>query len=330
MAAVVLFFSLRAPVPGRRDPTPSTKGRPMTPSLPRRAALAALVPLLALPLAACGTEDTGNASSPDASATAGQPKREFTALERKFDAKLGVYALDTGSGKEIAHRPDTRFAHASTFKALLAGVILKQTSAADLDERVEYTEQDLPEYSPITERHASDGMTLRELCDAAVRHSDNGAANLLIRHLGGPAELQKALRTGGDRVTHTDRYETEMSAAEPGDVRDTSTPRALAGSLRTYALQDALPARKRTMLTDWLKRNTTGDDLIRAGAPKGWKVGDKTGNGGYGTRNDIAVVWPPKSDPIVLAVLSKRDTKNAEHDDALVADAAEVALEALA
>ncbi len=136
--------------------------------------------------------------------------------------------------------------------------------------------------------------------------------------------MQDALRALGDNVTRCDRYEVALSDAVPGDLRDTSTPRALATDLRAYVLGTTLSADKRAVLTDWLKRNTTGDKAIRAGAPDGWTVGDKTGTGGYGTRNDIAIVWPPRAAPIALAVLSRRDTKDAERDDALIARAAKV------
>src|SRR5699024_3498919 len=130
-------------------------------------------------------------------------------------------------------------------------------------------------------------------------------------------------------VTHRARYETEMSEAGPGDERDASTAEALAGSLEAFALGDVLPEEHREVLVDLMVRNTTGEDLIRAGVPEGWTVGDKTGNGGYGTRNDIGVLWPEEGDPIVLAVLSSRDEEGAEHDDALIAEATEVVVEAL-
>src|SRR5690606_18374383 len=128
----------------------------------------------------------------------------------------------------------------------------------------------------------------------------------------------------------TDRYEIEMSESAPGDTRDTSTPRSIGTSLRTFVLDEALPEDERTTLTEWLVENTTGDALIRAGIPEGWVVGDKTGNGGYGTRNDIAVAWPPDGDPVVIAVLSTRGQEGADHDDQLIADAAAVVVDALA
>jgi beta-lactamase class A len=184
-------------------------------------------------------------------------------------------------------------------------------------------------YSPITEPHAGKGMTLRELCDAAVRYSDNTAGNLLLKRLGGPAGFARALRDLGDRVTNPVRIETDLNEARPGDERDTSTPRALATDLRAYVLGDALSAEDRTLLSGWLRANTTGDELIRAGVPAGWQVGDKTGSGGYGTRNDIAVLWPPDGAPVVLAILTTRDEKDAEYDERLIVEATKATVEAL-
>lgn len=304
----------------------------------RRTALATLAGLAAIPLTGCqSASSTKDASTKPADrpsvSVSGAPHdtaRAFAELERKFDAKLGVYAVDTGSGQIVTNRPDERFAYASTCKAFLAAAVLDKRSLTQLDRRVRYDRGDLVGHSPITEKNLGTGLTLRELCDAAVRHSDNGAANLLFHELGGPAGLQAALRAIGDQVTRCDRYEVELSEATPGDLRDTSTARALATDLRTYVLGDALTTDKRALLTDWLKRNTTGDKLIRAGAPEGWQVGDKTGTGGYGTRNDIAVVWPPKAAPIAMAVLSRRDIRDAERYDELIARAAEVTLKALA
>ncbi len=166
-------------------------------------------------------------------------------------------------------------------------------------------------------------LTLAELCDAAVRFSDNSALNLLLRELGGPAGLDAALEQVGDTVTEVARDEPGLNSAVPGDPRDTTTPRALAGSLRAYALDAASPE-DGEQLMDWLRRNTTGDALVRAGVPVDWDVGDKTGIGAYGTRNDVAVLTPPGRAPIVLAVMSSRDEPDADHDDALIAEAARV------
>ncbi|MEW2475300.1 class A beta-lactamase [Micromonospora gifhornensis] len=287
-------------------------------------------------LTACSTDTPAAPASPDTSSATppGTPSAapvavDFGPLEQEFDARLGVYAVDTGTGRTIEHRADERFAYASTFKALAAAAVLKATTAEELDQVVRYSRDDLVTYSPITEQHVATGMTLRAIADAAVRYSDNTAGNLLFDRLGGPAGFKQALRDIGDDVTEPARIETALNAATPGDVRDTSTPRALATSLRAYAVDDALTTEDRDVLVDWLKRNTTGEKVIRAGTPDGWVVGDKTGSGGYGTRNDIAVIWPPDREPIVLAVLSSRDAEDAGTDDALLARAAELTLNAL-
>lgn len=258
-----------------------------------------------------------------------QLHRKFAELENKYDARLGVYAIDTGTNQKVSYRPQERFAYASTFKALAAGALLHEYSIDELDELVKYNNEDIVPYSPVTQLHVDTGMTLREIAEAAVRYSDNTAGNLLLEKLGGPKGFETALRKIGDNITQVDRYETELNSAVPGDARDTSTAKALATSLQAFAVSDLLPTEKRTILTDWMRGNATGDALIRAGAPTGWEVADKSGAGSYGTRNDIAVVWPPNRAPIVIAVLSSRETQNATYDNALIAEAAKVALNSL-
>ncbi|KKB35259.1 Beta-lactamase class A [Bacillus thermotolerans] len=253
----------------------------------------------------------------------------FIQLEKEFDAQIGVYAIDTGTDQTIEYRPEERFAFASTYKALAAAILLKQNSLEELEKVITYTEDELVPYSPVTEKHVDTGMTLLELGEAAVRFSDNTAGNLLFEAVGGPQGFEQALRQIGDDVTEADRLEPDLNKFTPGDTRDTSTPRALATSLQVFAVGGLLSGDKRELFTDWLKGNATGDPLIRAGAPEGWEVGDKSGAGSYGTRNDIAVVWPPNRKPIVMAVLSRHHTEDAAYDDELIAQAAKITLNAL-
>ncbi|WUL16883.1 class A beta-lactamase [Amycolatopsis sp. NBC_00355] len=296
----------------------------------RRAALAAtaLVTLTACaaPEAAppARTPSSQSSSQPPASLVA-QP--DFAALETRFDARLGVYAIDTGSGREVTRHADDRFGYASTHKVFSSGAVLQRTGLPGLGKVLRYTRADLQEYSPITEKHVDTGISLRDAMDAALRYSDNTAANLLFRELGGPAGLGAALRGIGDTTTHADRTEPGLNDLAPGDIRDTSTPRAMAASLRAFTLGSALPPEKRAVLTGMMRANTTGGALIRAGAPAGWAVADKTGTGSYATRNDIAVVWPSGRAPIVLVIMSDRKTEDAKYDDRLIAAAATLALD---
>ncbi|MFG3533155.1 class A beta-lactamase [Streptomyces sp. NPDC047917] len=308
----------------------------------RRSLLGALAALVLVPTAACdgesarpGASASPAASSPHAGTTgpAASTKpfaRQFKDLERKYDARLGVYAIDTGTGREVTHNDGERFAHASTFKALAAGAVLRKYSMGGMGEVIKYSREDLVSDSPVSEKHVGTGMSLSALCDAAVRFSDNTAANLLLDRLGGPRGLDAVLAGIGDDVTRMEHREPELNRWSPGATSDTSTPRALAGDLRAFVLGDLLGSGERAQLTKWLRTNTTGAELIRAGMPRGWVVGDKTGSGGsYGTRNDIAVVWRPDGAPLVVAILSNRFQKEAEYDNALIAEAASVVAGAL-
>ncbi len=198
-----------------------------------------------------------------------------------------------------------------------------------LDRVVRYTQADLMESSWITREHAGTGLTLRRLCDAAVRFSDGTAGNLLLREIGGPAGLTRYLRRLGDDVTRSDRPEPLLAQFTPGSPRDTTHPRAIARDYRKIVLGNALPPAERAFLRDLLERNTTGENRIRAGLPGDWKVADRTGTGNYGIANDVAIAWPPGSAPLVIAVMSRRRDEDARPREALVAEAAALAVAAL-
>ncbi|MGG1848670.1 class A beta-lactamase BlaIII [Bacillus wiedmannii] len=293
-----------------------------------------VVLLSCVSLIGCSNSNT-QSEPPKQTNQANQIKQEntgnqsFAKLEKEYDAKLGIYALDTGTNQTVAYHSDDRFAFASTSKSLAVGALLRKNSLEALDQRITYTRENLSNYNPITEKHVDTGMTLKELADASVRYSDSTAHNLILKQLGGPSEFEKILREMGDTVTTSERFEPELNEVHPGETHDTSTPEAIAKTLQSFTLGTALPIEKRELLVDWMKRNTTGDKLIRAGVPKGWEVADKTGAGSYGTRNDIAIIWPPNKKPIVLAILSNHDKEDAKYDDKLIADATKVVLNTL-
>lgn len=246
---------------------------------------------------------------------------EFMARESEYAARLGVRAVDTGTGRTVDYRPDTRFPFASTIKALSAAAVLDDLTHADLRQRVRWSTDDLVDYSPVTERHVANGLTVKKVIEAAVTVSDNTAGNLLMQRVDGPAGLKSRLRALGDDTTSVDRTEPLLNSVTPGDPRDTTTPRALASTFATYVLGDVLPVADRRLLTRSLSRSTTGAGLVRDGVPATWRVADKSGTAGYGTRNDVAVVRPPGGDPLVVAVMSSRGSSDAEPSDALVAAA---------
>ncbi|CAM5451702.1 beta-lactamase [Streptomyces spiroverticillatus] len=258
-------------------------------------------------------------------------RARFASLERTHGARLGLYALATGTGAVLAHRAEERFAFCSTFKSLAAAAVLHRNPLSHLDRHVPVTRADVNSISPIAEKHIGSGMTIRELCDAAVRHSDGTAGNLLVRDLGGPGHFNAFLRELGDPVSRLDQYEPGLNDNRPGDPRDTTAPRALAGTHRALLLGTALPADKRALLKDWLLTTVTGAQCIRAGLPRGWTCAHKTGTGDFGRANDVAVAWPPpgKSAPIVLAIMTDRPGQEAEPKEALLAEATSYAVSVL-
>jgi beta-lactamase class A len=294
----------------------------------RRELLAAamLVPLIGCARGA----SSGHAASTTAPAAPDMASR-FAELERKYEARLGVCVLATGPTAVIAYRADERFAFCSTFKAPLAAAVLQKNPLTHLDTVTTYTSADIRSTSPITEQHVQTGMTVGQLCDAAIRCSDGTAANLLLDDLGGTAAFTGYVRSLGDTVSRLDQEEPELNRDAPGDERDTTTPRAISVVYQQLVLGDALPSDKRAMLTDWMAHSTTGAKRIRAGFPADWKVIDKTGSGDYGRANDVAVVWSPSGVPYVVAIMSDRAARgyDAEPSDALVADAAKYVAQAL-
>ncbi|GGO17497.1 beta-lactamase [Microbispora rosea subsp. aerata] len=255
------------------------------------------------------------------------PAAELRALERSFQGRIGAYAIDTATGKTIAYRSGERFALLSTFKAVAAAAVLARTSDRELTGKVvRWTAEELKPYSPETSKHVEDGMTLAELCRAAIIYSDNTAGNMLLKEIGGPRGLTRYFRTLKDPVSRLDRWETELNEWSPKDKRDTTTPAAIARDLRALTTGNALNAKDRARLVGWLRDNTTGDRRIRAGLPKTWIVGDKTGTGPtYGTANDIAVVWPSEgAAPIIMAIYTNRLKADGSNDDSIVARTATV------
>ena len=221
---------------------------------------------------------------------------KLAGIEKKSGGRLGCAVLDTADGRRLTHRGDERFPMCSTFKMAAAALVLHRVDEGQerLERRIVFGQGDILPYAPVAKEHVGgEGMTVAELCGAAVSLSDNTAANLLLASFGGPAALTAFLRKIGDGQTRLDRTEPTLNTAIPGDPRDTTTPLAMLGTLRRLVLGDVLKPASRTMLVDWMKECQTGLKALRVGVPEDWKEGDKTGNGDYGTSNDIAVFWPP-------------------------------------
>jgi beta-lactamase class A len=254
-------------------------------------------------------------------------------IEAASGGRLGVGIVDTASGARHSHRGAERFPMCSTFKLLACGALLARVDAGKdhLDRIVRFAAGDVVSYSPVTgSRAGGNGMSLSDLCAAALTQSDNTAGNLILRSLGGPSAVTAYARTLGDQVTRLDRFETELNTAIPGDPRDTTTPLAIAENLRALTFGDRLATGSRDQLTAWLLACQTGGAKLRAGLPVDWRIGDKTGGGAYGTNNDIAVLWPPGRAPLVVSVYLTETKAGFDAGNATIASVGRAVRDALA
>lgn len=255
------------------------------------------------------------------------PEGEFALLEKRSGGRLGIAVHDTRSGLRYGYRRDERFPMCSTFKVLACGAVLARVDAGseELSRRIRFAAEDIVAYSPVTQnRRGGDGMTLRELCEAAMTQSDNTAANLILASLGGPSGVTRFARSIGDAQTRLDHMEPGLNKAVPDDPGDSTTPAAMAANLHALVLGDCLSPGSRNLLATWLVSNQTGGARLRAGLPGDWRVGDKTGSGDRGTTNDIGVAWPPDRKPLVLSVYLTGTRASADDRNATIAAVARV------
>ena len=261
----------------------------------------------------------------------------LSGLERRSGGRLGVCMLDSGSDRRVDWRGEERFGMCSTFKLLLAAIVLREADAGrlSLETVLPYTQADMVPYAPVTEKHlAAGGMSIGALTEATQTTSDNVAANLLIRQLGGPEQITATLRAMGDRITRLDRLEPEMNLVPAGEERDTTSPCAMARTVADILVGDWLSTASRSQLRDWLIATRTGGKRIRAGLPAGWIAGDKTGTGispaMANKYNDVAVIWPDGRKPVVIAAYyeaSGHFEKMRDQDQAVLAEVGRIAAE---
>jgi beta-lactamase class A len=236
------------------------------------------------------------------------PTEELMALEARSQGRLGVGMLDTATGELVGHRPDERFAMCSTFKLPLAAEVLRDVDAGKrkLDQFIPYSKGDMVSHAPVTGANlAAGGMTIGELAKATQITSDNPAANLILRELGGPEAVTQRFRLAGDPVTRIDRYEPMMNFVVGDDPRDTTSPAAMAGLIARYLTTEYLSKASKELLIGWMVETRTGAKRLRAGFPPDWMAGDKTGtgmaDGMLDKYNDVAIFWPPGRAPIIVA-----------------------------
>jgi beta-lactamase class A len=247
----------------------------------------------------------------------------LAAYERATGGRIGVYAENLTTGAKLVWRADQRFVMCSTFKASLAALVLRRVDRGNesLEQMIPYGAGDLQDYAPVAKQNLAKGaMSVAEMCKAAVELSDNACANLLLARVGGPPALTRFWRSTGDTFTRLDHNEPLLNRSPPGDPHDTTTPAAMAGNLRRFVLGNVLSPESRQRLTGWMLNCQTGDNRLRAGLPKGWRIGDKTGNNGKDAAGDIAVAWPTSGSQLLICAYTQGGSPTPSQIEAVFAD----------
>ncbi|MDE2603747.1 MAG: class A beta-lactamase [Bradyrhizobium sp.] len=256
-------------------------------------------------------------------ATAGEAPPAIATYERETGGRIGLYAENLATRGKMAWRAEERFVMCSTFKASLAAFVLARADRGEqqLEAMIPFGADDLQGYAPVARRNLARGaMSVVEMCEGAVELSDNTCANLLLGQVGGPAALTAFWRSTGDAVTRLDHNEPMLNRSPPGDPHDTTTPAAMAGNLQRFVLGKVLSPNSRERLTGWMLNCKTGDNRLRAGLPKDWKIGDKTGNNGKDASSDIAVAWPKPDVAVLICAYTQGGSPSVAQLDTLFAE----------
>jgi beta-lactamase class A len=263
-------------------------------------------------------------SEPESQAPTNSVLLEVAEIEQELAASVGLYVRDMESGELITHSADVRFPLNSTFKLFACAAVLRQAEvgAIELEDQVSIGRQQLVSWSPGVEQMLDAGRkhaSIDELCAAMLAVSDNAAANLILAEIGGPQGLTSYMRALGDEVTRLDRLEPDLNEGQPGDPRDTTTPRAIGESVERLLLGKHLMPSSQAKLREWLSAHRVADDLFRSVLPEEWTIYDRTGAGHNGTRGIIAVIHRPGRDPIVAAMYLRDAKVNLSERNAAVA-----------
>lgn len=250
--------------------------------------------------------------------------KDIDQIENEYNTKVGIYGINTENGKVYEHNADERFAFASTYKAIASGILLNKVAPSELNKKVEINESEIVANSPVTEQYIGKTMSLKALIKASMLQSDNTANNKIMQELGGVNGLKHELVQLGDDVSEPQRLEPELNYFDPNSKADTTTPRAAAQTLNSILTSNEMNESNLSLLKQTMIENKTGDTLIKAGMPNSYTVGDKSGQAlTYATRNDLAFIYPKGQDkPIILAIYSKQDQKDAKPNDKVISDSA--------
>ncbi|MFV0575049.1 MAG: class A beta-lactamase [Vibrio sp.] len=247
--------------------------------------------------------------------------KQIQQVEQELSARVGVTILDVDSGKLWDHNGDQRFPLTSTFKTIACGKLLNDSEDGQLQltDTVKVRTVDLVTYSPVVEKYVGKQIELQNACQAAMYMSDNTAANIIIKAVGGTEAVTQFARTLGDKVTRLDRFEPELNQGKPNDERDTTTPNMISQDINALLFGSVLSEQSKQQLKEWMVNNQVTGNLLRSVLPDYWHIADRSGAGGYGSRSITAVVWTDNQSPVIISIyLTQTEASMDELNQAIV------------
>lgn len=245
----------------------------------------------------------------------------ISAIEQASSGRIGVAVLDTQNKQTWSYNGDSRFPMMSTFKTLACAKMLRASAKGELDSHATtlINADELIPWSPVTETLVNNTITVEKACEATMLTSDNTAANIVLKHIGGPQGVTLFLRNLGDNVSQLDRIEPALNEAKVGDLRDTTTPKAMVSTLNTLLLGELLSDTDKAQLKTWMQDNKVSDPLLRSVLPQGWSIADRSGAGGNGSRGITAMIWRADRQPIMISIyLTETELSMAERNKVIV------------
>lgn len=254
---------------------------------------------------------------------------DLASIEEHISGRLGVSVWDTQTDEKWDYRGDERFPMMSTFKTLACATMLKDMDSEKLDKNAtaKVEERNMVVWSPVMDRMAGQTTRIEHACEAAMLMSDNTAANIVLRSIGGPHGVTRFLRSIGDKATRLDRFEPRLNEAKPGDNQDTTTPNAMVNTLHTLLEGDALSYESRIQLKIWMQDNKVSDSLMRSVLPKGWSIADRSGAGGFGSRGITAMIWKENHKPVYISIYITETDLSLQARDQVIAQISQLVLD---
>ncbi|GEM75070.1 class A beta-lactamase [Vibrio sagamiensis] len=232
----------------------------------------------------------------------------LTEIERESTGRIGVAVIDTKDNKLWNYHGHDFFPMMSTFKTLACAHMLYQVDRGQIKtaKSIPVTKDDLVNWNPVTEHFVGSTMTLQSLCNAAMTMSDNAAANLVLKAIGGPESLTAFLQRNGDKATRLDDIEPQLNYVDIGSKRNSTTPLTMMKTIEKLTLGSVLSEQSKRQLLLWMKANMVSDGLLRAVVPKDWQVADRSGGGVNGSRTYTGMIWRKNRDPIFIGIFVAR------------------------